>query len=106
MNEKSKKASSAVRQNMAENNRRIRNFILQKGKAKRTEAAPYSANPERVNHVRFPQWQWQWQWQWRGTQVASHLPRFQRASLGEMLSPNTLCGSTKTSEEKLSRKKQ
>lgn len=100
MNEKSKKASSAVRQNMAENNRRIRNFILQKGKAKRTEAAPYSANPERVNHVRFPQWQW------RGTQVASHLPRFQRASLGEMLSPNTLCGSTKTSEEKLSRKKQ
>ena len=37
MNEKSKKASSAVRQNMAENNRRIRNFILQKGKAKRTE---------------------------------------------------------------------
>ncbi len=102
MNEKSKKASSAVRQNMAENNRRIRNFILQKGKAKRTEAAPYSANPERVNHVRFPQWQWQW----RGTQVASHLPRFQRASLGEMLSPNTLCGSTKTSEEKLSRKKQ
>ena len=93
MNEKSKKASSAVRQNMAENNRRIRNFILQKGKAKRTEAAPYSANPERVNHVRFPQWQWQWQW--RGTQVASHLPRFQRASLGEMLSPNTLCGNTK-----------
>ena len=41
MNEKSKKASSAVRQNMAENNRRIRNFILQKGKAKRTE--PFSA---------------------------------------------------------------
>lgn len=26
---------------------------------------------------------------WRGTQVASHLPRFQRASLGEMLSPKT-----------------
>ena len=24
--------------------------------------------------------------------MASHLPRFQRASLGEMLSPNTLCG--------------
>ena len=44
MNEKSKKASSAVRQNMAENNRRIRNFILQKGKAKRTEKpCPFSA---------------------------------------------------------------
>ena len=42
---------------------------------------------------------------WRGTQVASHLPRFQRASLGEMLSPNTLCGSTKILEEKIIEKK-
>ena len=41
MNENSKKADTAVRQNMAENNRRIRNFILQKGKAKRTETAPH-----------------------------------------------------------------
>ena len=32
---------------------------------------------------------------WRGTQVASHLPRFQRASLGERASPNTLCENTK-----------
>lgn len=37
--------------------------------------------------------------------MASHLPRFQRASLGEMLSPNTLCGNTKTLEEKIIEKK-
>ena len=28
---------------------------------------------------------------WRGTQVASHLPSVPLASLGEMLSPKTLC---------------
>lgn len=53
------------------------------GKAKQTD----SANPERINHSRFPQW--------RGTQVASHLPSVPLASLGEMLSPNTLCENTK-----------
>ena len=33
--------------------------------------------------------------QWRGTQVASHLPSVALASLGEMLSPNTLCRNNK-----------
>ena len=37
--------------------------------------------------------------------MASHLPRFQRASLGERASPNTLCEIQKTLEEKIIEKK-
>ena len=37
--------------------------------------------------------------------MASHLPSVPLASLGEMLSPNTLCGNTKTLEEKIIEKK-
>ena len=37
--------------------------------------------------------------------MASHLPRFQRASLGEILSPKTLCKNKKSLEEKIIEKK-
>ena len=37
--------------------------------------------------------------------MASHLPSVPLASLGEMLSPNTLCGNTKIWEEKIIEKK-
>ena len=43
MNEKSKKVFSAIRQNMAENYRQIRNFIRQKKKQNgQKQSVPYS----------------------------------------------------------------